>query len=113
MSVAEMRMLRWMCGKSRKDKIRNDAIRARLGVASIDDKMRESRLRWFGHVRKRLVSAPVRKCESVEDGGQRKGRGKPLTTWVRVIERDMEIVDLDEQVTLDRSDGIEKFMLAN
>ena len=32
MNVVEMRMLRWMCGKIRKDKIRNDRFREHLGV---------------------------------------------------------------------------------
>ncbi|KAK4350043.1 hypothetical protein RND71_029356 [Anisodus tanguticus] len=35
MKVAEMRMLRWMCGHTMKDKIRNDNIRDRMGVASV------------------------------------------------------------------------------
>ncbi|VDO68883.1 unnamed protein product [Heligmosomoides polygyrus] len=31
------------------DRIRNDAIRQKFGVAPIADKMREARLRWYGH----------------------------------------------------------------
>jgi len=47
-------------------KIRNEVIRGKIGVASIEDKMREIRLRWFGHVRRRLMDAPVRRCETIE-----------------------------------------------
>ncbi|XP_019263293.1 PREDICTED: uncharacterized protein LOC109241039 [Nicotiana attenuata] len=43
MSVAEMSMLRWMCGHTRKDKIRNKVIRDKVGVTSMEDKLRESR----------------------------------------------------------------------
>ena len=34
-SVVEMRMLRWMSGKTRHDRIRNDTVRERVGVAPI------------------------------------------------------------------------------
>jgi len=45
MSVAEMRMLHWMYGNTRIDKVRNEDIRTKMGVASIEEKMRENRLR--------------------------------------------------------------------
>ena len=43
MGVAEMRMLRWMCGHTRNDKIRNEDIRGKVGVAEIVGKLRENR----------------------------------------------------------------------
>ena len=45
-----MRMLRWMSGNTRRDNVRNENVRTKIGVASIKEKMRENRLRWIGHV---------------------------------------------------------------
>ena len=57
--VVKMRMVRWMCGFTRMDGIRNDVIRSLAEVALIEEKMRESRLRWFGHVKRGSGAAPV------------------------------------------------------
>ena len=38
-----------MCGKTRRDRFRND-IREEVRVAAIVEKTVENRLRWFGHV---------------------------------------------------------------
>ena len=65
MSVAEMSMLHWMCGNTRRDKVRNEDIRTKIGAASIEEKMRENRLRWFGHVRRRPADAPVQRVERI------------------------------------------------
>jgi len=47
MSVAEMRMLRWMCDNTRRDKVRNEDISTKIGVISIEEKMREPpRMVW-------------------------------------------------------------------
>ena len=43
MSVADMRMLYWMCGNTRRDKVRNEDIRTKIDVASIEEKMRENK----------------------------------------------------------------------
>jgi hypothetical protein len=45
MSVVEMRMVRWISGNTRKYRIRNEKICLKIGVAPIDEKMRESCLR--------------------------------------------------------------------
>ena len=53
MEVAEMKMLRFAMGVTRKDKIRNEYIRSTVKVEQLGMKMREGRLRWYGHVMRR------------------------------------------------------------
>ena len=50
-----MKILKWMSRYIRKDKLRNDCIREKVGVALIEEKMTKTRLRWFGHVQRRPV----------------------------------------------------------
>jgi len=49
-------MIRWMCGFTRLDRTRNEVIREKVGVAPIEEKLRDTRLRWFGHVKMRGVN---------------------------------------------------------
>ena len=53
MEVAEMKMLRFAMGVTRKDMIRNEYIRGTVKVEPKEVKMREGRLRWYGHVMRR------------------------------------------------------------
>ncbi|XP_070028184.1 uncharacterized protein [Nicotiana sylvestris] len=90
-------ILRWICGCTRRDKIKNEVIRDRVGVASVEDKMRESMLRWFGHVKRKSIDPERLAMESL-----RRGRGRPKKYWGEVIRRDMTPLQLTEDMTLDR-----------
>ena len=65
-----------MNGNTRTEKIQNEEICFKIGVAPIDKKMTESHLRWFGYVHRREINVPVRKSELIYIEGARKGRGK-------------------------------------
>jgi len=43
------------------DKIRTIVIREKVGVAPIEDKMRETMLKWFIHVKRRTKDATLRR----------------------------------------------------
>ena len=97
-------MLRWMCGITRRDRIRNEEIRGKVGLAPIGDKMRENLLRWFGHVRRRPTEAPVKRCESMEIVRSMRGRGRPKRSWKETIKHDLAYMDLTEDMALNRFD---------
>ena len=102
MEVTEMRMLRWMCGKTMLDRIRNQEFRETLRVAPISAKMRENRLRWFGHVQRKTHDAPVRRIECIIVEGKR-SRGRPKRTWEEQIKSDMHELHLSKDLTRDRA----------
>ncbi|KAI8559998.1 hypothetical protein RHMOL_Rhmol04G0220700 [Rhododendron molle] len=92
MSVAEMRMLRWVCGKTRRDKIRNETVHEMVGVAPIEEKLRENRLRWFGHVYHRPEDAVVKRADRIALDSNATGRGRPKLILDAVVRKDMSIL---------------------
>ncbi|KAM1221218.1 hypothetical protein TB2_008820 [Malus domestica] len=111
--VVEMRMLRWMCGHTRKDKIRNEDIRDKVGVAEIEGKRRENRLRWFGHVQRRPTDAPVRRCDHGTEVHGRRGRGRPRKTLEETLRKDLEYLDLTEDMTQNRAQWRSRIHIAD
>ncbi|PHT32095.1 Developmentally-regulated GTP-binding protein 1 [Capsicum baccatum] len=97
-----------MCGMTRGDRVRNETIREKVGVAPVECKLREVRLSWFGHVKRRDMDAPVRRCERLALDGFRRGRGRPKKYWGEVIRRDLEQLQLTEDMTLDRKAKLAK-----
>ena len=73
MEVTEMKMLRFPMGVTRKDKIRNKHIRSTIKVEWLGMKMREGRLRWYGHQRPRV-------CRKKDDGNGVTGKEEKRET---------------------------------
>jgi hypothetical protein len=78
--ATEMRMLRWMCGVTRMDRIRNEYIRAILKAASVFEKLRSNRLAWYGHVTLRDESHITKRVMSMNVDGH-PSRGRPRKKW--------------------------------
>ncbi|GJZ61822.1 retrovirus-related pol polyprotein LINE-1 [Tanacetum coccineum] len=73
-----------------------------LDVDSIIDKMREGRLRWFGHVKRRPETVLVRRVEAMlVEGSRRKGR--PKLKWEDRLKHDIKELFLSEDMTFDRN----------
>ena len=53
MEVANMKMMRFAIGVTKRDKIKNEYIRDTVKMERLRMKMREGRLRWYGYVMRR------------------------------------------------------------
>ena len=94
MEVAEMKMLRFAMGVTRKDKIRNKYIRGTVKVERLGMKMKEG-LRWYGHVMKRDQEYVGKKIIEMELPGKRK-RERPKRRFLDVVKEDMGKVGAKE-----------------
>ncbi|KAG2629199.1 hypothetical protein PVAP13_3KG398102 [Panicum virgatum] len=103
MLYAEMRMLRWFCGHTRRDGVRNEVIRERVGVAPIEEKLTQHRLRWFGHIQRMPPEAPVRSGILNRVDKVKRGRCRPKLSWDESVKRDLKDWNISEKVALDSS----------
>uniref|UniRef100_A0A2A4JJS9 Uncharacterized protein n=1 Tax=Heliothis virescens TaxID=7102 RepID=A0A2A4JJS9_HELVI len=107
-----MRMLRWMCGVTRMDKVRNEYIRGSLKVAPVTEKMRGKRLSWYGHVMRRDESHATKRMLSMNVDGLR-GRGRPKKRWMDCVKDDMSKKGVNVSMTSDREKWKEKTYCAD
>ena len=101
MEVAEMKMLRFAMGVTRKDMIRNEYIRSTVKVERLGMKMREGSLRWYGHVMRRDQEYVGRKMMEMELPGKRR-KGRPKRRFVDIVKEDMGEVGAKETDVEDR-----------
>jgi len=83
--VIEMRMLRWICGITRRCRVR---VRGTTKVADISKKIQENRLQWYGHVMRRTNDYVVRRVMAMEVEGKG-GRGRPRRKWMDRVKKDL------------------------
>lgn len=93
LGVMETKMLRWSGGLTRLDRVRNEDVRERFGVAPISDKLRENRLRWYGHVLRAEEHSIAKTAMQLEVTGPRP-KGRPKQRWLDVLHNDMKFAGL-------------------
>ncbi|KAK3548852.1 hypothetical protein QTP70_021037 [Hemibagrus guttatus] len=91
LEVAELKMLRFSLGVTKLGRIRNEYIRGTAHVGRLGDKVREARLRWFGHVQRRENEYIGRRMLDMELPGRRQ-RGRPNRRYMNGINEDMKLV---------------------
>ena len=101
MEVTEMKMLRFAMGVMRKDKIRNEYIRNTVKVERLGIRMKEGRLRWYGHVMRRYQEYIGRKMMEMELLGKRK-IGRPKRRFLDIVKEDIREVGVKEMDVEDR-----------
>ena len=101
MEVAEMKMLRFAMGVTRKDKIKNEHIRSTVKVERLGMRMSEGRLRWYGHVMRRDQEYVEKLMIEMELQGKMR-RGRPKRRFLDVVKEDMEEVGAKETDIEDR-----------
>uniref|UniRef100_W5NL26 ribonuclease H n=1 Tax=Lepisosteus oculatus TaxID=7918 RepID=W5NL26_LEPOC len=82
----EMKMLRWTLGLTRLDHVMNEGLR----VAPITEKMRKSRLRWYGHVLRSKDTSMAKTAVELKVEGRRP-HGRPFTRWLDRLKDDMRL----------------------
>ena len=101
MEVAEMNMLRFAMEVTRKDKNTNEHIRSTVKVERLGMKMREGRLRWYGHVMRRDQEYVGRKMMEMVLPGKRR-RGRPKRRFLDIVKEDIGEVCAKEKDVEDR-----------
>ena len=98
---AERMMIRWMCGVTLKDRCKSEELRKRLDVEDVGDVVRNSRLRWFGHLERKDVGDRTSACRNIVVAGNA-GKGRPKKRWMDGVEEDLRKYGLDRSLAKDR-----------
>ena len=88
LAVAELKMLRFSLKVMKMDKIKNKFIQGIAQVRQIRDKVREARLRWYGHMQRWNAEYTGKRMLCLELSGKRR-RGRLKIRFMDVVREDM------------------------
>jgi hypothetical protein len=86
----EMKFLRTILNKIKKDEIRNTNIRLELGMGEHKNGIRKRRLKWYGYVMRMGEDKIPNKTLHTKNAGKRL-RGRPRIRWIDRFIKDIEI----------------------
>jgi len=103
----EMSMIRWMCGVKLNERKKSEELRELLGVEPVSLMIKNSRLRWFGHVERKDDNDWVKRCITWEVEGirQRRRPKKTWWPWWDCVKNDMESLGLSQKDVRSRNNG--------
>ena len=95
----DRRMMRFMGGVSRHNRVSSSEVARRCGLKEISDIACVRRLQLFDHVQRRGEGEPLSVVRSWQVEGPRP-RGRPKS-WMRIIEEDMRLLGINEALAND------------
>lgn len=101
--ATEMKTLRTISKKTRRDRIRNETIRNRLKVAPLMKKIEKGQLRWLGHL-ERMDEGRVAKRRWNWRPEGRRSAGRPRKRWIDGVEEILKENNLPNIRTLREND---------
>ena len=93
--ACDRRMLRYMAGVTLEDRVASEEVARRCRVKPVLTVVREGRLRWFGHVKRREGEGLLVEVMELQVPGVRP-RGRPKKQWKNNIEEDLREMNLSE-----------------
>ena len=92
LEAAHHKWLRRILGITWRDMVTNEEVRKRTGMGKIEDTLRKSRLRWFGHMHRTDTNRlPKQVLHWTPREGKRR-RGRPRKNWNSTIVEDLRTI---------------------
>jgi hypothetical protein len=71
-------------------------------VTSVEEKLMQHRLRWFGHIKWRPAEASIHNGVIRQTGNEKRGRGQLNLTCEKSVKRDLKDWCITKELVLDR-----------